>query len=551
MKFGPEPTAVCAGAILAHGYRITGVISLKKGHVLEDTDIAKLLDASIDEITVARLERGDIGEDEGARRIAKAAMGTNIIASPATTGRVNIYAETQGLIVYDQLRLTAVNKVTEAATLAALSPYSRVAKGQLIATAKIIPFGLAENFIAQIGALASKHQPLFSVAPFRARSIGLVQTELPFATGKLLDKTRDVLARRAAALGSKIIAERRVEHAITAVAHSVTELIALGCDLILVVGASATTDRRDVVPAGVIAAGGRIVYFGMPVDPGNLTVICDCQEVPVLGLPGSARSPRRGGNDLILERIAANLDVGAADIATLGAGGLLKEIPTRPQPREAGAQIAPRKPVQKTKKTSTIAAILLAAGQSRRMGEQNKLLSEISERPMISYATTALREAGCKPIIVVLGHQADEVQAALADQDVIFTMNHDYASGIASSLATGIAALPDESSGVLIALGDMPRLTANHIGRLIAAFEQSEDETICVPVWRGKQGNPVLWDRTYFDEMADLDGDAGAKHLIGTHASFVQKVEMPDDAILMDIDTPEELRASNSPPNLK
>jgi molybdenum cofactor cytidylyltransferase len=257
----------------------------------------------------------------------------------------------------------------------------------------------------------------------------------------------------------------------------------------------------------------------------------------VLGLPGCVRSPKVNGFDWVLQRLVADLPVTATDIMRMGAGGLLKEIPTRPQPRAGSGTAAVAAPPP----TSRIAAVVLAAGRSSRMGTANKLLADVDGVPMVRRAVDAALASTARPVIVVTGNEQGRVQAALRGCKVTFIHNPAFAEGMSTSLRAGLAALPDPIAGVLICLGDMPLVTPAVLDRLIAAFNPDEGRAICVPTWNGKRGNPVLWDRRFFAEMADLAGDVGAKHLIGEHAELVAEVPMPDDAVVTDIDTPEAL----------
>jgi molybdenum cofactor cytidylyltransferase len=279
----------------------------------------------------------------------------------------------------------------------------------------------------------------------------------------------------------------------------------------------------------------------MPVDPGNLLLLGHVAERVVLGLPGCARSPKVNGFDWVLERLVAGLPVGPAEIMRMGSGGLLAEIPSRPLPR-ADAKPAEQRPAAKPA-SPRIGALLLAAGQSRRMGGPNKLLAEVDGAPMVAYVARRLLASRARPIIAVLGNQADAVDAALGKLPVERVRNPEFAGGLSTSLQRGIAALPPDLEGVLICLGDMPLISGRHIDRLIAAFNPLEGRAIIVPTRRGKRGNPVLWSKRFFPEMAEIAGDVGAKHLIGEHAELVAEVEMDDDAILVDIDTPEALEA--------
>jgi molybdenum cofactor cytidylyltransferase len=187
-----------------------------------------------------------------------------------------------------------------------------------------------------------------------------------------------------------------------------------------------------------------------------------------------------------------------------------------------------------------VAAIVLAAGRSTRMGTRNKLLADLGGVPMVRrVAATALRSKA-RPLLVVTGHQAAEVAAALSGLGVTFVANPDYATGLSSSLKAGIRAVPPECAGALILLGDMPRISPKDIGALLDAFAGAPDRLV-VPVHAGRQGNPVLWPRRYFAELLQLEGDAGAKRLIATHSDDVRNVDLGTDAIFADVDTPEAL----------
>ena len=259
-------------------------------------------------------------------------------------------------------------------------------------------------------------------------------------------------------------------------------------------------------------------------------------KVPVVGLPGCARSPKLNGFDWVLQRLLADVAVGRADIVRMGAGGLLKEIVTRPQPREGGAPlpVAPR--------AAKIAAVVLAAGQSRRMG-RNKLLEPVDGRPMITHSVDTVLASSGRPVIVVLGHQAEAVRAALAGRPVQFVENPDYAEGLSTSLRRGIAALPEDGDGALVCLGDMPLVKAQHLDKMIAGFNPVEGRAIVVLTSGGKRGNPVLWAARFFPAMKAVAGDVGAKHLIGEHADLVCEVPFEHSAVLVDIDTPQALAA--------
>ncbi len=185
--------------------------------------------------------------------------------------------------------------------------------------------------------------------------------------------------------------------------------------------------------------------------------------------------------------------------------------------------------------------MVLAAGLSRRMGGSNKLLATIDGAPMIARVVDAFLASKAERVIVVLGHQAEQVRAALAGRDVRFVENPAYEEGLGASLRAGIEAIGDGADGALVGLGDMPRVTAAHIDALIAAFDPAGPETIIVPVHDRKRGHPVLWSARHFAEMRKLGGDVGARGLLERHADAVRAVPIADDAVHLDVDTPEML----------
>ena len=534
MKFGPVPVAEAEGAILAHSRR-AGSRALKKGRTLSAEDVAALVAAGIDTVIAARLDPDDVPEDVAAKRIAGAVMGDGLSASAPFTGRVNLFAELPGLVSVDAARLDALNLVDEAITVATLPPYSPVDSGQMVATIKIIPFAAAGAALAAVERAAAGPSPLVRVAGFRPLAAALIQTRLPGVKDSVLDKTVEVTRSRLAGIGGRLALDRRAPHESPAVAAAIREALDAGVDIVLIAGASAIVDRRDVLPEGIVAAGGTVDHFGMPVDPGNLLLLAHVGKTAVLGLPGCARSPKANGFDWVLQRLAADIPVSRTDVMRMGAGGLLAEIPTRPQPRAAdGTPAAPRAP--------RIAALVLAAGQSRRMGA-NKLIATVDGAPMVQRTVDAVLASKARPVIVVTGHQSDAVAGALAGRKVTIGTNPAFADGLSTSLRAGLAALPADADGAIVCLGDMPRVPPATIDRLIAAFNPTEGRAICVPTSDGTRGNPILWSRRFFAEMAAVTGDTGARKLLADHADQVTEVETGDAGVLIDVDTPEALAA--------
>jgi molybdenum cofactor cytidylyltransferase len=526
LKFGPVPVRDAIGGVLAHAVK-EGDLVLRKGMTITGDHARQLNAAGVAEVTVAQLEAGDIPEDEAARRLADAAVDIEIVAERPFTGRVNLFAASAGVLLLDEARINAVNALDEAITIATLPSLRKVEAGEMVATVKIIPFAVREALVAEAALRAERS---ISVAPFSEKKVAVISTLLPGLKSSVVDKTLRVLDDRLLGLGTSArLGDIRVHHDMEELAEALRNAKALGADITIVFGASAITDRRDVIPAALEAAGGNVIHLGMPVDPGNLLMLGELNGRPVIGAPGCARSPKENGFDWVLERIAAGLRVTSADIQ--GVGGLLIEIVSRPQPRDPEGPNLPQ-----------VAAVVLAAGQGTRMGG-GKMTALLRGEALARFPHTAALASAARPLITVLGHEAADLRGALADIDTSFVVNDAYASGMASSLKVGIAAVPESAAGAVVLLGDMPHVTPEIINRLIVAFSDNPGAKAVVPTVQGRRGNPVLIGRSLFEAVMRLEGDIGARRLIEAAGDDLIEVAIDDAAVLADVDTPEALAA--------
>jgi len=330
MKFGEAPIDEAEGAILAHAVRIDG-LALKKGDIVTRERQIALAAAGVTKVVAARLEEGDVGEDEAAMRLSKRLAGKHVRLSAPFTGRVNIFAEAAGLALIDGAAVDRLNAIDEAVTVATLPPYRRVAEGDMVATVKIIPFSARRSTVEAVLA-ALGPAPVIAVTPFKPLRIGVVSTLLPSLKASVVAKTLRALEARLAPTGARVAAHETTPHEIEPLAAALARLEACS-DALIVFGASAITDRRDVIPAAIESLGGRIERFGMPVDPGNLLLLATRGATPIIGAPGCARSPKENGFDWVLQRMLAGVPTRDADVRAMGVGGLLMEIASRPQPR--------------------------------------------------------------------------------------------------------------------------------------------------------------------------------------------------------------------------
>ena len=532
MKFGRFNVAGSAGIVLAHSLQAGGR-TFRKGRVLSDADAEILQREGVGAVVGARIDAGDVTEDVAAQTAAQALAGTGVRVGAPFTGRCNVFAAADGLFLVCAPDIDRFNAVHESLTVATLPVSRAVREGEMLATIKVIPFAVPGEVLDRaLGGLGS--EPAIRVAAFEPMATAVIQTRLPATKETVLDKTDRVLRSRVEALHGRIVDETRCDHDAGAVALAVGRALDSGAQLVLIAGASAIVDRRDVIPSGITAAGGEVLHLGMPVDPGNLLLLARCRGRPVLGLPGCARSPKLNGLDLILERLAAGLDVAPRHVTAMGVGGLLKETAARSQPRRGSRGTGPAR-------AANVSALVLAAGRSTRMGPVNKLLASLGGRVMVRAVVEQLEGSCVRPIVVVTGHESERVGEALAGAGVRLVHNPAYREGLSGSIRVGLASLPESAEATIICLGDMPLIASRHVEKLVAAFDPAEGREICVPVFEGKRGNPVLFARRFFEEMATVRGDVGARHLIGEYEEYVCEVAMDDRAVLVDVDSPQAL----------
>ena len=333
MKFGMEQTEHALGGILAHSL-VCGRERFRKGKLLDEKDIRTLIKFGYGHIAVARLDDHDTEENLAATRVAEnihfIAEPENFKKSTASTGRVNIFACSTGIVVFDEEYLIKANSIDNMITIATIPNYSQVSKGSIVATIKIISYGVITLNLDKVASLVNGtirlKKPKYS-------SAHLITTKISRGTS---EKALSAIKKRTDALGLSLSVNKDVPHDAGNLKEALDEATS---DVILILTASATSDISDVAPTAVKSLGGNILRFGIPVDPGNLLFLGWLCDKPLIGLPGCAKSPAINGADWVLSRVVCGHIPSEREFACMGVGGLLKEISSRPMPRlKSGTQ---------------------------------------------------------------------------------------------------------------------------------------------------------------------------------------------------------------------
>jgi molybdenum cofactor cytidylyltransferase len=339
-RFGPVPLDQAQGKLLGHNVAdASGRPALRKGRALSAPDVELLRSLGRSVVYVAEPGEGDVAENEAARRVAQAAAGglAGLRVVGPGAGRANLVATGLGLLRVDPARLLRITQ-GEGITVATLEGQQPVRQGQVVATIKVIPFALPGPAVQEAEAAAAEGGPLLRVDPLPHRSVSLVLCGSASARERVVGAFEPPLRSRIEALGSSLAGAAYValedESGESALAEAVGRAAREGAGLILLAGETAIVDRHDIAPRALERAGGEVVAFGAPVDPGNLLLLGYLGAVPVVGAPGCARSRKPNVVDKVLPRLLAGDRLDRNDLAVLGHGGLLEDVPERPMPRE-------------------------------------------------------------------------------------------------------------------------------------------------------------------------------------------------------------------------
>lgn len=196
-----------------------------------------------------------------------------------------------------------------------------------------------------------------------------------------------------------------------------------------------------------------------------------------------------------------------------------------------------------------VAGVILAAGEAKRMG-RSKLLLPFKAGTIIESVVTAARQSPLDPVVIVLGHKAEKIQATVDLDAVNVVINPDFRQGQSTSLKAGIHKLPKTCRGAMFLLGDQPRITPAIIETLIHSFNPQQDRLV-IPTCQGQRGNPVIIHRALFRQLLELEGDTGARPLFQEFKAQIHWVEMADEHLFLDVDTPDDYRALLSTENQK
>ena len=528
-SLGPQDSI---GAVLAQTYNLPGKI-ISKGTFVTNEIVAYFKTGNVKTILCAVPEEGDIHEDEAAEAISSTIDKNHIYADKASTGRVNFKSQSLCLVRYDRDFIKEVNLVDESIAFSIVEHNQLLAEGDLIATLKIIPFFMQKKYVDRVIKILAKAE-LFKIHSLKKKEVTLIQTCFEWQKKSIFTATSNVTKARLEALGCSLNNEKLINHDYDTLRAIIRSSVKNGPEILLISGASAITDRSDYIPKAILSEGGEIIQYGLAVDPGNLLLIGKVGNTTVIGMPGCARSPKLNGFDWVLQLLMADITINREELADMGAGGLLMEIASRPLPRALAKSV--------NKREKKIMGVILAAGNSTRMGKDNKLLKNIGDSPLIRNTAIEMLKSDLDSCSIVLGYQSDKVAAVIRDLNINLILNPMWEKGQASSLKAALNTLDTTYSDILIMLGDLPGIKSSHINKVIEEhlLTNNRKSKITIPSFKGRKGNPVIWGRSFFQDLSNLEGDVGGRALFSEHPAAINIIEMDDPWVVTDADTPKD-----------
>ena len=455
------------GSVIAQTYNLPGK-TISKGTFVTSEIVDYFKEGDVQNILCAVPDNGDIHEDEAANIISNAIDRSHIYIESASTGRVNFKSRSLCLVRYKRDLIKEVNLVDESIAFSIVEHNQLLAKNDLIATLKIIPFFTQKKYVDQVISILAKNE-LFKTHSLNKKEVSLIQTSFEWQKKSMFKATSNVTRNRLEALDCSLNEEKLIRHDYKVLRSEIRSSIESGIDILLISGASAITDRSDYIPKAILSEGGEIIQYGLAVDPGNLLLVGKIGKTTIIGMPGCARSPKLNGFDWVLQLLMADIPVVKEELAEMGAGGLLMEIASRPLPRALAKSV--------NKREKKIMGVILAAGNSTRMGKDNKLLKNIDGAPLIRNIALEITKSDLDSCSIVLGYQSDKVADVIKDLNINLILNPLWKEGQASSLKAALNSLTSSYSDLLIMLGDLPGIKSGHINRIIEEHLSSENRS--------------------------------------------------------------------------
>ncbi len=531
MKFGEFPVYDALGVELTHEIKCQDK-TFKKGHILTSSDIGLLRYEGIKSVIGAQFDNNDVHPQTAADILLKTMAGDYLrYTLPDESGYSELFADIDGVLVFEQERLKRLNNHSENISLMMIQPYLPVYKGQFVGNLRIFSPAVNAEELNEAITKISGTGSLLKIAPYAFCNIGFIQT---IADGsQVVAQKEEDLEKRFGAYGFNVVHHELCEHSSGQVEKAVRNAIDAHAEIVLVESPYPPLHRDDVVPKGFKEAAADIDRLGWPMDMGLSLVIGHKNDVILLGY--SHNDIHLPAFDILMRFLATKSLPSFDNISSLAINGINLERQTHKITLE---QIKDSINVGSISESNKIAVVILAAGSSRRMIGSNKLLEPLNGLPMIEHTVRSALTSKADYIVVVTGHDAKFIEKRLERYDVKIVRNPDYVSGVLGSIRLGLAVLPPDIIGAVILPADMPAFTEEYLDQMIDAFDfKAKRLPVVMPSYNNVRHNPVLWPRDLFKVVKIIPEDSHWTPALVEHSDYIKEVVLKDDLPLTDINT--------------
>jgi molybdenum cofactor synthesis domain-containing protein len=294
--------------------------AFRRGHAVKRNDIPKLLDMGKKYVYVLKLDRGELHEDQAARRIGRALAGRRLRLRGPKEGKIDFLARVSGLL---KINTSALEKINSLGSIIVSTRHNRTTarQGEIVGGTRIIPLTIQEAKIKKVEEIGRKEGPVMDILPFRPKKVGVIVTGSEIYERRIQDRSAAIVREKVEALGSRVVREVVVPDEVPQIAAEVRKMKTGGCQLIIATG-GLSVDPDDVTLAGIRESGAEVIFYGVPVLPGSMTAYARLGRTIILGAPACVVHDPITALDLFLPRILAGDPISKEEIARLGHGGL-------------------------------------------------------------------------------------------------------------------------------------------------------------------------------------------------------------------------------------
>lgn len=537
MKVKEERTLGAEGLILANDIELAKT-TIKKGQKLTSSNVSALRSAGIETISCYKADKNDIDAKTAIGMITAAVAGTNTAYMLNDEGYCHIFAETNGIINIDEIRISRFNNSHQDIFINTIKKDEIVKKNDLLAVVRIIPYLINIDEVNNTIHANTGQGALISINSFDIKTATLIQTTMPDTEEQLTSSAKinleDMLAKTSCKLKSSVECEHNSED----LANTIYSAINQGSEFIIISPAKPTYGKSDIIPTALKESGIDIYKIHIPIETGYDTILAyKGKKIPVVQIPYNYHLGNNDAINKLICKLISKQKFNLEDVSSIGFGSLsITSNMSSDNSRELLSATT-----KKSKGENTIAAVILAAGRGTRMGGNNKLLQEINDEPLFLQSIKSALQSKCSPVIVVTGFEANTMEEYLRAYDVVVLRNTAYKMGIRTSIDLALSTLPNSVDGAILLPADIPGITTKHIDKMIKAFKPEKKAALCVSEYDGIKKNPILWPRNLFNDANLIPDNSHLRPVFMEHTDYTKIIKTTNEFDVTDINSPGDL----------